>query len=105
MLPKEFVYFYLKENIFFSSLRKLARQGGLNSATIVPGFHRTSKSNSSVWNYPCQRPLFDNCWRYMVCKSNSLHSIALQFRIMYACIRWADMDSNSEDEVNYYKKF
>ncbi|KAI1727679.1 DDT domain-containing protein [Ditylenchus destructor] len=81
-----------------SSLRKLARQGGLKAETFIPGFHKLAKSNSTVWPYPCPRPLFDNCWRYLTVTCNSLHAVALQFRIMYACIRWADLNPDEDDE-------
>uniref|UniRef100_A0A183EIP3 GST N-terminal domain-containing protein n=1 Tax=Gongylonema pulchrum TaxID=637853 RepID=A0A183EIP3_9BILA len=46
------------------ALKRLARQGGVNSGYFAPGFHRMAKSNTQVWNYPCPRPLFDNCWRF-----------------------------------------
>lgn len=36
----------------------------MNLNYLAPGFHRMAKSNNQVWNYPCQRPLFDNCWRF-----------------------------------------
>ncbi|KAI1720070.1 DDT domain-containing protein [Ditylenchus destructor] len=81
-----------------SSLRKLARQGGLKAETFIPGFHKLTKSNATVWPYPCSRPLFDNCWRYLTLNSNSLHAVALQFRVMYACIRWADLNPDEDDE-------
>ncbi|KAI1700835.1 williams-Beuren syndrome DDT (WSD), d-TOX E motif domain-containing protein [Ditylenchus destructor] len=81
-----------------SSLRKLARQGGLKAETFIPGFHKLAKSNAAVWPYPCPRPLFDNCWRYLTVNCNSLHAVALQFRIMYACIRWADLNPDEDDE-------
>lgn len=81
------------------SLRKLARQGGMDSSAGLPGFHRQSKSNMLVWNYPCPRPLFDNCWRFLTLKANSLHALALRFRTLYASIRWADMNPDEDDEV------
>ncbi|CAD5215339.1 unnamed protein product [Bursaphelenchus xylophilus] len=73
-------------------LRKLARQGGLNPTTVIFGFNKVAKSNLSVWNYPCPRPLFDQCWRYNTLHATSLHAIALNLRIMYSCLRWADME-------------
>lgn len=51
------------ESNFFRFLKRLARQGGLRPDFFAPGFHRIAKSNAHVWNYPCQRPLFDHCWR------------------------------------------
>ncbi|EJD74858.1 CBR-NURF-1 protein [Loa loa] len=80
------------------SLKRLARQGGVNLNYFAPGFHRMAKSNNQVWNYPCQRPLFDNCWRYMVLRAQSYHSVALHLRVLYACIRWADMHRESDED-------
>uniref|UniRef100_A0A182EDU5 DDT domain-containing protein n=2 Tax=Onchocerca ochengi TaxID=42157 RepID=A0A182EDU5_ONCOC len=68
------------------ALKRLARQGGVNLNYFAPGFHRMAKSNNQVWNYPCQRPLFDNCWRYLVLRAQSYHSIALHLRVLYACV-------------------
>ncbi|VDK42531.1 unnamed protein product [Anisakis simplex] len=79
------------------ALKHLARQGGLNSNFFAPGFHRIAKSNPHVWNYPCQRPLFDHCWRYLTLRSPSYHAVALSLRVLYACIRWADMERDEDD--------
>ncbi|VDN30720.1 unnamed protein product [Gongylonema pulchrum] len=81
------------------ALKRLARQGGVNSGYFAPGFHRMAKSNTQVWNYPCPRPLFDNCWRYLTLRAQSYHSIALHLRILYACIRWADMRRDPEEDL------
>ncbi|VDK85722.1 unnamed protein product [Litomosoides sigmodontis] len=80
------------------ALKRLARQGGVNLNYLAPGFHRMAKSNIQVWNYPCQRPLFDNCWRYLVLRAQSYHSIALHLRVLYACIRWADMHREPDED-------
>ncbi|VIO94057.1 PHD-finger family protein [Brugia malayi] len=80
------------------ALKRLARQGGINLNYFAPGFHRLAKSNNQVWNYPCQRPLFDNCWRYLVLRAQSYHSIALHLRVLYACIRWADMHREPDED-------
>ncbi|KAM3720121.1 putative nucleosome-remodeling factor subunit [Dirofilaria immitis] len=80
------------------ALKRLARQGGVNLNYFAPGFHRMAKSNNQVWNYPCQRPLFDNCWRYLVLRAQSYHSIALHLRVLYACIRWADMHREPDED-------
>uniref|UniRef100_A0A158R694 SMB domain-containing protein n=1 Tax=Syphacia muris TaxID=451379 RepID=A0A158R694_9BILA len=79
-------------------LRRLARQGGLRPDFFPPGFHRIAKSNTHVWNYPCQRPLFDHCWRYLTLRARSYHAVALQLRILYACIRWGDMERDEDEE-------
>ncbi|KAK0395246.1 hypothetical protein QR680_001183 [Steinernema hermaphroditum] len=52
---------------------------------------RTAKPNPLYWNIPAPRPTFDNCWRYLTFNAKSLHAIALQLRIMFACIRWSDL--------------
>ncbi|KAI6196928.1 hypothetical protein M3Y94_01165600 [Aphelenchoides besseyi] len=75
-----------------ATLRRMARQGGLNVKLVVPGFNRQAKSNQVVWNYPCSRPIFDNCWRYVTLNSTTLHALALNLRRMYACIRWSDFE-------------
>lgn len=79
-------------------LKRLARQGGLRSDFFAPGFHRIAKSNTHVWNYPCQRPLFDHCWRYLTLRARSYHAVALQLRILYACVRWADMERDEDED-------
>uniref|UniRef100_F1KPU6 Nucleosome-remodeling factor subunit NURF301-like protein n=1 Tax=Ascaris suum TaxID=6253 RepID=F1KPU6_ASCSU len=82
------------------ALKRLARQGGLNINYFAPGFHRIAKSNPHVWNYPCQRPLFDHCWRYLTLRAPSYHAVALSLRILYACVRWADMERDEEDDIH-----
>ncbi|VDN05007.1 unnamed protein product [Thelazia callipaeda] len=81
------------------ALKRLARQGGVNLNYFVPGFHRMAKSNSQVWDYPCQRPLFGNCWRYLLLRAPSYHSVALHLRILYACIRWADLYREPDEDM------
>lgn len=80
------------------ALRRLARQGGRSNSFFAPGFHRIAKSNMHLWNYPCQRPLFDHCWRYVTLRARSFHAIALQLRILYACVRWGDMERGEDEE-------
>ncbi|TKR77485.1 hypothetical protein L596_018452 [Steinernema carpocapsae] len=72
-------------------LRRLARQGGISNKVFMHGFSRTAKPNPLFWNIPAPRPIFDNCWRYLTFNAKSLHAIALQLRVMFACIRWADL--------------
>lgn len=71
-------------------LQKLARYGG---KMVVPGYHNLAKNNSSVWPYPCSRPLFKTCWLYRTINVNTLSAVALQLRIMWACLRWDDMST------------
>ena len=97
-----------------SILRRLARQGGMGK-TMPIGFHLSSKANTQVcvclmiynyfvyfkvWPYPCARPLFETCWRYLTQNANSCHAVALQLRILYSCIRWSDM--TPDDKVSIF---
>lgn len=69
-------------------LQKLARIGG----KVYPnGFHNGAKTNSTVWPYPCLRPLFRTCWIYRTLTQKSLAAMALQLRIVWTCMRWDDM--------------
>jgi nucleosome-remodeling factor subunit BPTF len=91
-------------------IKRMARQGGLNASQYLPGFNKQAKSNTTAWPYPCPRPLFDHCWRYLTLNASTYHALALSFRIMFSCIRWAEMQ---EDEgvsakfksTNYAAKF
>lgn len=69
-------------------LRKLARHAG---KLQVNGFNHNSKPNTSVWPYPCSRPIFKTCWLYRTINLNSLSAVSLQVRILWACVRWDDM--------------
>lgn len=69
-------------------VRKLARYAGRIS---VSGFHAMAKPNNAVWPYPCSRPLFKTCWLYRTVNLRSLAAASLQLRIMWACLRWDDM--------------
>ncbi|KAK0416615.1 hypothetical protein QR680_012591 [Steinernema hermaphroditum] len=77
-------------------LRRLARQGGLSNI-FLHGFSRTAKPNPLFWNIPAPRPTFDNCWRYLTYNAKSLHAVALQMRIMIACIRWKDLQQETDE--------
>ncbi|XP_053677351.1 nucleosome-remodeling factor subunit NURF301 [Anopheles nili] len=69
-------------------LLKLAKHGG---RLQVAGFHHLAKTNSSVWPYPCSRPLFKTCWLYRSVNLSSLAAVGLQLRILWTCLRWDDM--------------
>lgn len=71
-------------------VRKLGRQAG---RLHINGFHTLAKPNNSVWPYPCARPLFKTCWVYRTVNLKSLASAALQLRILWACLRWDDMQA------------
>ncbi|VEN57753.1 unnamed protein product [Callosobruchus maculatus] len=70
--------------------RKLARNAGRLQIT---GFHHLAKPNNSVWPYPCARPLFKTCWVFRTVNLKSLASAALQLKILWACLRWDDMQT------------
>ncbi|CAH1170436.1 unnamed protein product [Phaedon cochleariae] len=70
--------------------RKLARNAG---RIHILGFHALAKPNNSIWPYPCSRPLFKTCWIYRTVNLRSLSSAALQLKIMWACLRWDDMQT------------
>ena len=44
-----------------------------------------------VWPYPCPRPTFKCCWLYRTACLESLQAVALQLRILWACLKWDDM--------------
>uniref|UniRef100_A0A182S7G2 Uncharacterized protein n=1 Tax=Anopheles maculatus TaxID=74869 RepID=A0A182S7G2_9DIPT len=69
-------------------LLKLAKHGG---RLPVGGFHHLAKANTSVWPYPCSRPLFKTCWLYRSVNLSSLAAVGLQLRILWTCLRWDDM--------------
>lgn len=70
--------------------KKLARNAG---RIQINGFHPLAKPNNSVWPYPCARPLFKTCWIYRTVNIRSLAAVALQLRILWACLRWDDMQA------------
>ncbi|XP_018571402.1 nucleosome-remodeling factor subunit NURF301 isoform X2 [Anoplophora glabripennis] len=70
--------------------RKLARNAG---RIQIPGFHTLAKANNSIWPYPCARPLFKTCWIYRTVNLKSLACAALQLKILWACLRWDDMQT------------
>merc|ERR1719234_1952998 len=70
-------------------IRRLARN--LNLTSQVDGFNYTAKANNMVWPYPCPRPAFKTSWLFRTAVMTSLHSVAMQLRILWMCIRWDDM--------------
>ncbi|XP_025834373.1 nucleosome-remodeling factor subunit NURF301 isoform X2 [Agrilus planipennis] len=69
-------------------VRRVARNAG--RVTVI-GFHHIAKPNTQVWPYPCSRPLFKTCWLYRTVNLKALSAVALQLRILWACLRWDDM--------------
>lgn len=74
--------------------RKLARNAG---RIHVNGYHALAKPNNSVWPYPCSRPLFKTCWIYRTVNLKSLSAAALQLKILWACLRWDDMQTKPQN--------
>lgn len=72
-------------------LKRLSRCGSLREVT---GFSYTSKINNYIWPYgQTPRPLFRTTWLYRNQKVNSIHGVALQLRILWANIRWDDLQT------------
>ena len=71
-------------------IKHLSRRGGQG---YVTGFHHGSKNNSTAWFYPSARPLFKTCWFFRTIGLQSLSAAALQLRILWACLRWDDMNT------------
>jgi len=72
-----------------NELHKLARSGGLKEAK---SFSYTAKQNSYVWPYGMTpRPTFRTCWLYRNRVINTIQDVALQLKVIYACIRWDDL--------------
>ncbi|XP_074647332.1 nucleosome-remodeling factor subunit BPTF-like [Tubulanus polymorphus] len=69
-------------------LKMLARRAGKRE---VPGFNYNCKMVNVNWVYPCPRPTFKICWRYRTSFMRSLSSVALQLRVLWACVRWDDL--------------
>ena len=73
-------------------LHHLARHAGL---IMADGFNYNCKMNNVNWVYPCPRPFFKTVWRYRTQTIKSLATAALQLRILWACVRWDDMQIKS----------
>jgi len=77
-----------------SSLRHLARSAGV--LFTIPGFSSTaSKKTDSAWVCIGPRPLFCTSWQYRTVSVRNLSAVALQLRVLWCCIRWDDMSSDS----------
>ncbi|KAK3091634.1 hypothetical protein FSP39_021392 [Pinctada imbricata] len=70
-------------------LKKMARKGGRFESKC---FNYNCKMNNVNWIYPCPRPLFKTCWRYRTQTLRTFAAIGIQLRILWACIRWDDMN-------------
>jgi nucleosome-remodeling factor subunit BPTF len=78
---------HAKRNILINSKHELKRLARLSGLISSEGFNYNSKANQSAWPYPCPRPTFKMTWMYRTASMQSLHSVALQLRILWACIR------------------
>jgi nucleosome-remodeling factor subunit BPTF len=82
-----------KRNILITSqhdLRRLARTAG---QTTSEGFKYDSKANPAFWPYPCPRPTFRTAWLYRTASMATLHSVAMQLRVLWMCLKWDDMNT------------
>lgn len=75
--------------------KKLARNAG---RIYINGFNAMAKSNSLVWPYPCARPLFKTCWVFRTVNLKSIATAALQLKILWACLRWDDMQVKPQNQ-------
>ena len=71
-------------------VRRLARKSGKKE---TPGFKYDCKMNNVNWPYPCPRPTFKTCWRWRTQNVQTLGTVAVQLRVLYASIRWDDLSS------------
>jgi len=80
-----------------STTRHLARSGGL--LFTIPGFSSAISTKSDYgWMYVGPRPLFSTAWQYRTASARNLSAVALQLRVLWCCIRWDDMSSDSSIE-------
>jgi hypothetical protein len=71
-------------------LVSLARREGKREC---PGFNYGCKMNNVGWPYPCPRPFFRTAWRYRTQTVRNISGVALQLRILWACIRWDELNA------------
>ncbi|UYV79250.1 BPTF [Cordylochernes scorpioides] len=83
-----------KKNIMIlptHELKRLSRRGGNREVT---GFSYSAKNNPQIWPYgSCPRPSFRTSWLYRNQILGSLHAAALQLRVLWACLRWDDLQA------------
>ncbi len=70
--------------------KRLARRCGV---VTCEGFNYGSKANNLVWPYPCPRPSFRTSWLYRTASLECIQAVAMQLRILWACIKWDDMQT------------
>ncbi|XP_063816886.1 nucleosome-remodeling factor subunit BPTF isoform X2 [Pseudophryne corroboree] len=88
---RKFVTKSNKKSIFVlpnDDLKKLSRKGGIRE---VPAFNYNAKPAHDIWPYPSPRPTFGITWRYRLQTVNSLASVSLMLRLLWASLRWDDM--------------
>ena len=73
-------------------IKHMARKFGI---TYGEGFNYTAKGNNQVWPYPCPRPFFHTTWSFRTSSSEAIQSVGLQLKILWACVRWDDMNSKT----------
>ena len=71
-------------------VKRLARKAGQVTAE---GFNYAAKANNQVWPYPCPRPTFKTAWLFRTACLESLQAVGLQLRIIWACLKWDDMQT------------
>lgn len=71
-------------------VKHLARMAG---TALAEGFNYNCKTNNQVWPYPCPRPAFKTAWLYRTACMDSLQAVALQLRVLWACLKWDDIQT------------
>ncbi|KFM76693.1 Nucleosome-remodeling factor subunit BPTF, partial [Stegodyphus mimosarum] len=72
-------------------LRRLCRKAGFRETS---GFNYNAKNNQYIWPYgTCPRPSFKTAWQFRTQTLSSIHEAALQLRVIWACIRWDDVQA------------
>ena len=84
-----------KRNILLLAKHDVKHMARKFGTSYCEGFNYNAKGNNQVWPYPCPRPFFHTSWSFRTSSSEAIQSVGLQLKILWACIRWDDMNSKS----------
>eukprot|EP00094_Tigriopus_californicus_P011143 TCALIF_10753-PA protein Name:"Similar to E(bx) Nucleosome-remodeling factor subunit NURF301 (Drosophila melanogaster)" AED:0.03 eAED:0.03 QI:0/0.85/0.75/0.87/1/1/8/257/2554 len=82
-----------KRNILLLAKHDVKHMARLAGTALAEGFNYNCKTNNQVWPYPCPRPVFRTAWLYRTACMDSLQAVALQLRILWACLKWDDIQT------------
>ena len=82
-----------KRNILLLAKHDVKHMARKFGTSFCEGFNYNAKGNNQVWPYPCPRPFFHTTWSFRTSSSEAIQSVGLQLKILWACIRWDDMNS------------